>query len=178
MAARAHSPLRPGGFTLIELMVVVAIIGLVASVAIPVFSQMTLRTKTTERVFIMNRIKQAIMDYQLRVDSRPTWMMGNFNPPLPATSQKRALDLSQPDWNLILDPNDVEGAVYYSYQWWVWEFGGQSTLFIWARGDLDGDGNPSDKQVWYQRIDGIYKCPWDPALCEWPAPGFEDQWGF
>ena len=171
-------PQRPGGFTLIELMVVVAIVGILASVAIPVFTEMTLRTKTSERKLVMKRLKQAIADYQLRVDNRPNWMMGDFNPPLPPTATKRPLVWGQGDWNLILQPGDLEGTLYYSYQWWVWEFGGQSTMFIWVRGDLDGDGNASDKQVWYQRNAGVYECPWDPSFCESPAPGLEDQWGY
>jgi len=178
MAVRAHAPIRPDGFTLIELMMVVAIIGVLASVAIPVFGQVTLRTKAAERPLVMRRLKQAIVDYQVRVDARPNWMMGNFNPPLPPTSLKRPLIWGQPDWNLILNPGELEGSLYYSYQWWVWEFAGQSTMFIWARGDLDGDGIPSDKQVWYQRNEGVYDCPQGPAFCEWPAPGFEDQSGF
>jgi prepilin-type N-terminal cleavage/methylation domain-containing protein len=169
---------RAGGFTLVEVMIVVAIVGVLATVAIPVFNTMTLRAKASERALVMKRLKHAIADYQVRVDARPNWMMGNFNPPLPPGAVKRALVWGQPDWNLILQPGELEGSLYYSYQWWVWEFGGQSTMFLWARGDLDGDGNVSDKQVWYQRSAGVYECPWDPALCEWPAPGLEDQSGY
>jgi hypothetical protein len=47
-----------------------------------------------------------------------------------------------------------------------------------VRGDLDADGNVSDKQVWYQRNAGVYECPGDPSSCEWPVPGLEDQWGY
>jgi len=39
---------RPGGFTLVELMIVVAIIGVIAALAIPSFLRLHLRSKTAE----------------------------------------------------------------------------------------------------------------------------------
>lgn len=50
------------GFTLIELMIVVAIIGILAAIAIPAYQDYTIRAKVTEGISLAGEVKTAIAD--------------------------------------------------------------------------------------------------------------------
>jgi type IV pilus assembly protein PilA len=52
---------KQSGITLIELMIVVAIIGILAAVAIPSYNDYITKSKVTEPVLLMNGIKKAIL---------------------------------------------------------------------------------------------------------------------
>ena len=50
------------GFTLIELMIVVAIIGILAAVALPAYQDYTIRAKVTEGLVLAGSAKQSVID--------------------------------------------------------------------------------------------------------------------
>jgi type IV pilus assembly protein PilA len=56
--------MRQSGFTLIELMIVVAIIGILAGIAIPAYQNYTIRAQITEAFSLASELKGPIQDYR------------------------------------------------------------------------------------------------------------------
>ena len=55
--------MKKTGFTLIELMIVVAIIGILASIAIPAYQDYTIRAQVVEAMAITGELKLSVRDY-------------------------------------------------------------------------------------------------------------------
>jgi prepilin-type N-terminal cleavage/methylation domain-containing protein len=167
------------GFTLIELMIVVAIIGVLGSVALPEFGKMTLRARSAERRSIMSAISQAVSDATLTAgripasDGTPGEMAGDWNPGGAPGTVKRPVSMTGKGWNLL--SMSIEGSTYYSYWFLAKDYDGaqQATLDILAHGDLDGDGTPSDKAISYLGFGNAYV-----IKSEVPLPGEEDATTF
>jgi type IV pilus assembly protein PilA len=60
------------GFTLIELMIVVAIIGILAAVALPAYQDYTVRAKTTEVILAASSAKNGIAEHVGLYSALPT----------------------------------------------------------------------------------------------------------
>jgi prepilin-type N-terminal cleavage/methylation domain-containing protein len=132
------------GFTLIELMIVVAIIGILAAVAIPMFMDSMKKAKKTEAVVQLDKIgKRATEEYTTNA-TFPT-AAATLAPTQNCCTQnvggKRKCAVNPTDWAAAewrsLDFSlDKEFQFQYSYT----PGGGGTTFNALAIGDLDCDG--------------------------------------
>jgi prepilin-type N-terminal cleavage/methylation domain-containing protein len=135
------------GFTLIELMIVVAIIGILAAVAIPAFMDYMKRSKNTEASLQLNKIgknsKRAYMENSQYISGTakqaPTkpgtggCCGGTGKSPNHCAASPAAFT-GDPVWTALEFEIDEDTLFYYSYT-------GTSTTYIaTAIGDLDCDG--------------------------------------
>ena len=59
------------GFTLIELMIVVAIIGILAAIAIPAYQDYTIRSKVTEVMQVASKDRTSVSEYYTSMGAMP-----------------------------------------------------------------------------------------------------------
>lgn len=141
------------GFTLIELMIVVAIIGILAAIAIPNFIRYQLKSKTTEAKTVLGGIKTSEEAFRAEYDN---YVQANVQPGPAATTIKQAwpdtacgggctraaLALAAgacPEFGCM--GYKPSGDVYYQYGSNITLAGaGPAEFTADASGDLDGDG--------------------------------------
>ena len=180
---------RPSGFSLIELMVGVTIIGVLASIALPAFQTFKLRARQAERALVLPAIHRSIEDYFLRTTHFPS-----FDPATPSTSTLWlsnnpgvwTYDSRKKPWRFTSwgdHWNDLgfhpEGGLYYVYWGTGFHLGNARQYWIFATGDLDDDGVVNQLERFYSYVGTDLQRPPGPECasgCTWeletPPEGF------
>lgn len=129
------------GFTLIELMIVVVILGLLSALALPTFTRYVRRSATIEASTNVQRIYAAQYTYNAEIHERG--LTGSFvnalaTPAAAPSSAKYPADTnlwsSQPTWSAL--GFALDSRHYYQYA----SPGSNAGFTSVAQGDLDGDG--------------------------------------
>jgi type IV pilus assembly protein PilA len=118
------------GFTLIELMIIVAIIAILAAIAIPAYNDFTARSKVSEGISLASTAQLAITEYYMTYGA---WPQDNgqagMNGPLEiqgkyiesvTVAQNQVLVLFKPDaglglagYTLLFTATDAKGAIHW-----------------------------------------------------------------
>ncbi|MEM9729445.1 MAG: prepilin-type N-terminal cleavage/methylation domain-containing protein [Myxococcota bacterium] len=152
------------GFTTIELLMGVVIVGIIATLAIPSFKGYVYRARVNEAVGMLNEIKSRQETYRAKygqyaaVSGTGEWTTAAFNPatipgkdavPWPTTAEWEALGVTPPGpvrfqyATIAGGPQDAPPASSNMLEGDFW-FAAQ------ARGDLDGDGDEVTFEVYSQ----------------------------
>ncbi len=137
---------RRGGFTLIELMIVVAIIGILAAIAIPNFLRFQLKAKSSEGKTNLAAIRTAEESFFAEFNR---YVSADASPPTINDNNKTAFtDVGASGSNFGTLGWDPEGEVYFNY---AVQVGTAANYSATAAANIDAVGNA---QIWGYKTDG------------------------
>jgi prepilin-type N-terminal cleavage/methylation domain-containing protein len=141
------------GFTIIELMIVVAIVGVLATLAIPYYQKLTARARRSEMGLTISKLRmQLIATYHSQggfpIPSGLSPGVSTWNPAdpvsgTPALGLAAAWNTTDPDW---MNLPAMDGAVRLRYQYSVTADG--KTVTFNAAGNFQGIGNYTYTESW------------------------------
>ena len=123
------------GFTLIELMIVVAIIGILAAVAIPAYQDYTIRAKVTEAFSITGELKPNIHEFYLLHERFPR---NNEEAGIPPANKLLG--------NFVAGVEVVDGALHVTFR----SMGGDTsgTVPVLSMRPQTVEGSPESPMTW------------------------------
>ena len=127
---------REKGFTLIELMIVIAIVGIITSIALPIYSSYTKRAKFTEIIVAtvpVTRAIEACISKHLKVSSCNEWAELGLDPALLASSElvdSVAINPTTSAVTYTAHAYDLNGATYVMTP----SYDNTTNIFDWTYG--------------------------------------------
>jgi prepilin-type N-terminal cleavage/methylation domain-containing protein len=131
---RSAEALIRKAFTLVELMIVVAIIGILASIAVPNFVEMQYRAKRSESDINVRGIATAQVALEA---SQDMFVTGSSNPGGSITKQTRAWDRTKRGWDTL--GWEPDGEVRCNYTTRVLSSRHDNAFRVSAACDIDND---------------------------------------
>ena len=138
------------GFTLVELAITVAIVGVLATVAIPQYYHMLLRSKRSELPINLDGIRTTELGYHAEWSAFTACALRPSQLPVRTAANSSggpgpAISIVALDWSLL--GWEPDGKVYGQYQVRVDNRPSNPTFLSQSYSDIDGDGNISGFQA-------------------------------
>jgi len=139
------------GFTIIELMIVVSIIGVLATLAIPYYQKFTARARRSEMNLTISKLRMQFIATYHATSAFPPPTVGtdsSWNPADPVTGTPplgtaAVWNATDPDW---VNLPSMDGAVRMRYQYSVTN--ANTTVTLTAQGNFSGVGLYTYSESW------------------------------